>query len=100
MPDNPFYHTGAWKRLRPVALGRDGGMCQECMREFRAGYGIKPARATMVHHIIPIEERPDLALDLNNLLSLCAKHHNLVHPEKHKAWKKKKPIGKARIIRV
>ena len=57
---DPFYHTAAWKRLRQVALMRDGGMCQDCMDRMRAGIGVKPNRATLVHHIIPRSERPDL----------------------------------------
>ena len=40
-----FYHTAAWKRLRQMALQRDGGMCQDCMDRLRAGIGIKPNRA-------------------------------------------------------
>ena len=73
---DPFYHREAWKRVRRQALQRDGGMCQDCMDRLRAGYGIKPNRAQMVHHIIPLEERPDLALNLDNLRSLCNECHN------------------------
>lgn len=40
-------------------------------------------RATMVHHIEPLEKRPDLALDLDNLVSLCDDCHDKAHPEKH-----------------
>lgn len=79
---DPFYHSKAWKRVRRLALERDQGMCQDCMDRFRAGYGIKPHRADMVHHIIPREERPDLALNLANLRSLCNECHNKRHPEK------------------
>ena len=79
---DPFYHTKAWKRVRKLALDRDQGMCQDCMDRFRAGFGIKPHRAEMVHHIISREERPDLELNLNNLRSLCSECHNKKHPEK------------------
>ena len=78
----PFYHSRAWKHVRQMALARDQGMCQDCMDRFRAGYGIRPNRADMVHHIIPIDERPDLALNLDNLRSLCNECHNKAHPEK------------------
>ncbi|MBR2664833.1 MAG: HNH endonuclease [Clostridia bacterium] len=78
----PFYHTAAWKRARAAALRRDQGMCRDCMDRFLAGYGVKPRRAELVHHVIPLEERPDLALDLDNLLSLCSECHNRRHPEK------------------
>ena len=87
----PFYHTAAWKRVRALALQRDGGMCQECMDRMRAGYGFHPRRAEMVHHIIPVEERPDLALDLSNLRSLCNVCHAREHPEKGEKTAKERP---------
>lgn len=99
----PFYHTRAWKRLRSVALTRDGGMCADCMERLRAGYGFKPRRAQMVHHIIPIEERPDLALSLDNLRSLCNECHNKRHPEKGKGGRRSDTTGstiKMRVIKV
>ena len=52
------------------------------MDRFLAGYGVRPNRAELVHHMIPLEERPDLALDLDNLRSLCSECHNRRHPEK------------------
>lgn len=100
---DPFYHRKAWKRLRALALARDNGMCQDCMDALRAGYGIKPNRATMVHHIIPREERPDLALDLDNLRSLCDSCHAKHHPEKgggHGKKEEKQPPRGMRVIRV
>lgn len=80
----PFYRTAAWRRVRQLALIRDGAMCCECMRRMRDGSGTRVRRATMVHHIIPIDQRPDLALDLDNLESLCDSCHNREHPEKGK----------------
>lgn len=80
----PFYRTAAWRKVRKMALMRDGGMCCECMRRMLDGSGTLVRRATMVHHIIPIEQRPDLALDLDNLESLCDSCHNKEHPEKGK----------------
>ena len=98
----PFYHTAAWKRARAAALMRDGGMCQDCMDRMRAGYGIKPRRATMVHHIVPIDERPDLALDLDNLRSLCDECHNREHPEKWKTKGRQEdgPAPRMRVVKV
>ena len=98
----PFYHTAAWKRARQAALMRDNGMCQACMERLRAGYGIRPRRAEMVHHIIPLEERPDLALELSNLRSLCSACHAQEHPEKGGSRRTpgRKPGGRMRIIKV
>ena len=97
----PFYHTAAWKRVRAAALIRDNGMCQDCMDRFRAGYGIRPHRAEMVHHIIPLEDRPDLALNLSNLRSLCNECHNRKHPEKgRQAQQNGKQKHGMRVIKI
>ena len=63
---------------------RDGGMCVTCMAEFAQCERVRPEAATLVHHVIPVEQRPDLALDLDNLVSLCDSHHAKCHPEKGK----------------
>ena len=86
---DPFYHAKEWKRVRADALQRDFGMCQDCMDKFRAGIIRKPRRATMVHHIIPRSERPDLELVRDNRRSLCAKCHEEHPPEKRNKAKRK-----------
>ncbi len=96
---DPFYHTKAWKRLRRVALDRDGGMCCDCMDRYRAGLIKRPRRADMVHHIQSREEHPELALDLSNLRSLCDTCHNKRHPEKGRR-PEPKARGRMRIIKV
>ena len=99
---NPFYHGKAWKRARAEALRRDVGMCCDCMDRFRADYGVKPRRAVVVHHIQPIEERPDLALTLSNLRSLCEACHNRRHPEKgaKSGGRQAEPVARMRVIKV
>lgn len=96
----PFYHSGPWKAVSRKARDRDQGMCRDCMERFRAGQMNKPRRAELVHHMIPIDERPDLALDLNNLRSLCNICHNRRHPEKGERQNEKNIIPKMRIIKV
>ena len=101
---DPFYHSKEWKRLRKAALARDNGMCVDCMDRMRAGIGIKPNRATMVHHVIPRSERPDLELVLENLVSLCDGCHEKRHPERRSKKKRKtlERIGShgCRVIKV
>ena len=79
---DPFYATPAWRKLRKERLELDHYMCAECMRLYEAGLLRRPRRASVVHHIQHLADRPDLALDLNNLESLCSWHHNQEHPEK------------------
>lgn len=99
---DPFYTSPVWRKLRKQALMRDGGMCVACMERFRLGYSVKPNRATMVHHVQPIAERPDLALDINNLRSLCAECHAKQHPEKggRKSADDNQPKFLMRVIKV
>jgi 5-methylcytosine-specific restriction protein A len=76
MPNNPFYKSTAWQKCREIVLIRDHRLCQPCLRAGR----LTPANT--VHHIQPLEERPDLALDIGNLESICPACHNKEHPEK------------------
>ena len=41
-------------------------------------YKIMLKKADTVHHKIPLKERPDLALDLNNLVSLSFEAHEII----------------------
>lgn len=83
-----FYASGAWKRARLAALRRDRWKCQDCLRRIRArqkenpGYSQRVPDAQMVHHIRELETHPELALTLDNLISLCSACHNARHPEK------------------
>lgn len=67
-----FRSGAAWRRLARWYLARHP-LCEQCLAEGRT----TPAEA--VHHIIPVEEAPDKALDVSNLRALCARHHALVH---------------------
>jgi 5-methylcytosine-specific restriction protein A len=75
IPDN-FYKTGIWVRKRAEILERDNHECQRC--KDAGGY----SKGNVVHHIKHLENRPDLALDDDNLLSVCAACHNREHPER------------------
>ena len=101
---DPFYHRKEWKRIRAMALQRDCGMCRDCMDRMKSETGFRPHRATMVHHIIPRSERPDLELDLDNLISLCPDCHEKRHPEKRSKIKRKtlERMGahKMRVVKV
>lgn len=54
-----------WLTVREEALIRDNHKCVVCG---------KPA--TQVHHIHLRSKRKDLVFEINNLVSLCDKHHN------------------------
>lgn len=66
---NPFYLTKEWKAKRQEILELQHYECQECKRQGRV---TTIADSILdVDHIIPYKERPDLALDNDNLQVLC-----------------------------
>ena len=74
--EGKFYKSSAWEKKRWEILARDNHECQVCKEE--GGF----APATTVHHLKHLEDRPDLALDDDNLVSVCAACHNREHPER------------------
>jgi len=67
----------AWERLRNWYL-KQNPLCIDCQ-----GAGIvRPA--VVVHHIEPVDERPDLRLDPQNFRSLCFSCHEIFHSRKKK----------------
>lgn len=64
-----FYKSTAWKKVRAQAMARAHYLCQDCLKR-----GVIN-KAEMVHHIKPLREFPELALDINNLKPLCYKCH-------------------------
>lgn len=68
--ERPFYWSAAWRRLRALVL-RNEPLCRLC-------YAKEPrvlAIATEVDHIKPVKQRPDLALEFDNLQPLCKPCH-------------------------
>lgn len=64
-----FYHSAKWKKVRAQAISRAHGLCQDCLAR-----GII-TKADMVHHVKPLREYPEHALDLDNLKPLCNACH-------------------------
>jgi len=95
-----FYNSAAWQQRRLKILERDHYECQDCKRRLQEagrkgkrlyGWQAKIGRATEVHHIKELKEQPELALDINNLTSLCRRCHNIRHGRNPFQFKKKKP---------
>lgn len=63
-----LYDSAAWKQLRKAKL-LNSPLCEECEAN---GYVVA---AKDVDHVIPLRERPDLALVIENLRSLCVPCH-------------------------
>ena len=73
-----IYNSTKWQKLRNGYLMQHP-LCEECLKADVT----KPA--TEVHHIRPISTGKDelqmkeLAYNPDNLMSLCAFHHHLIH---------------------
>ena len=79
------YKCARWLNLRAQALARDHHECQWCAAEG------KVVPATTVHHILPADQFPDKAYDLDNLVSLCRECHEAHHGRAPKDCDKRFP---------
>jgi 5-methylcytosine-specific restriction endonuclease McrA len=69
MPNDPFYKSKEWRKLRQRAISRYGTRCRMC--------GVVD-RKIYIDHIIPRRSAPHLALSIDNLQALCERCHNCV----------------------
>ena len=65
-----FRSTKEWQDARDAARERDMNMCVVCR-----GEGTITVDDLSVHHIVPLEEDYDLRAELDNLATVCGKHH-------------------------
>ena len=75
------YKSSEWKRTRKRVLTLDKYECQHCKKKG------KYTKATVVHHINHVKDRPDLAFEIyyngkRNLISLCNACHEDEHPNR------------------
>ena len=97
-----FYNSKQWKAKRIEILDRDRHECQDCRKRLQeavknnvvlSAEERKIRQANEVHHIKELSEEPDMALDDNNLISLCTQCHNERHGRTVKKFaKKKEPV--------
>lgn len=79
---NKFRNTSRWQKKREEIKERDNYICQICFRNL---YNTKKKinyESIEVHHIVPIEDDETLALENENLISLCTHHHKLADANK------------------
>ena len=83
-----FYNSKAWESVRQQALKRDNYECQDCKRLGLVKMNDEDKHKTLdVDHVKEIYTHPELALEIDNLRTLCIVHHN----EKHKRYFRRKP---------
>ncbi|EGQ0314122.1 HNH endonuclease [Staphylococcus pseudintermedius] len=82
-----FYKSKAWNNVRQRVLARDNYECQECKKNGIVTTNNPEKHKTLdVDHIKELEFYPDLALEMDNLITLCIKCHN----KKHNRYQKRK----------
>lgn len=93
-----FYDSRHWKAMRNAVKRRDNYECQECKRNGYVTidtneYSERAKRkkiALVVDHIKELEDYPELALDDENLETLCVRCHNKKHG-RYFIFNKRKP---------
>lgn len=80
-----FYKTKVWQDTREYIMSRDARLCQDCLKKGRI------TTAEEVHHIIELTPEnmtdPDIALNENNLISLCRECHKARHGARKRRYK-------------
>lgn len=91
--ENVWYNSAAWGAMRATVLRLDHYECQRCRAHGRY------RRAEIVHHVKHLKDRPDLALSLydpdtgeRQLMSVCKRCHEELHPESQRQFVLKKQL--------
>jgi 5-methylcytosine-specific restriction endonuclease McrA len=71
-----LYKTKLWLILREQALLRDNFQCQQKGCGIFLKRGRSAPNSAVIHHIKPHKGDPELFFDINNLQSLCKRHHD------------------------
>lgn len=83
-----FYKSAKWLHKREQILKRDHYECQICRERIRnadeSGTELpvqdrRIRRAVIVHHLRHLKDFPELALDDDNLISVCHECHDRLH---------------------
>ncbi|GLO64740.1 MULTISPECIES: HNH endonuclease [Bacteria] len=88
-----FYRSSEWIATRQRILERDNYECQECKRQGRVytdKHDPDKHKRLDVDHIKELEDYPELALDDDNLETLCVRCHNKKHNRFKHQYKKPK----------
>jgi 5-methylcytosine-specific restriction endonuclease McrA len=71
-----FYKSTIWQKKKKEIWIRDNYECQECKKEGLVT--LKQHTKLDIHHIKELKQYPELALDNNNLKTVCVRHHNIL----------------------
>ena len=89
-----LYHSRPWQLLQLAVKSR-----AQYIDEYVMYYEKRMTAGRIAHHIIPVDERPDLALHPQNLVYVSDKTHKLIH-DAYKKGGKEKAAMQARLARI
>lgn len=73
-----FRKTYRWQKKRGQIVRRDFHLCRICNEGSYGTFGVPGLDQNLsVHHIEPLEERFDLRLEDENLVTCCSRHHRM-----------------------
>ncbi len=73
---NSFYASARWRKVRAIVLDRDGYQCVKC------GKASGKASDLTVHHRTALTVDPNLALEPDNLVTICRRCHSRLEAHK------------------
>ena len=91
---NSLYHSRPWQLLQLAVKSR-----AQCIDEYVMYYEKRMTAGRIAHHIIPVDERPDLALNPQNLIYVSDKTHKMIHDAYRKGGKEKAAM-QAKLARI
>lgn len=87
-----FYNDMKWRNMRSYIKEKNNYECQECKRQGKVSLDIYEKNKNdrkkiklVVHHIKELKDYPELALDEDNLETLCVECHNKIHDRHFKS---------------
>ncbi|WP_427112986.1 hypothetical protein [Megasphaera sueciensis] len=83
------YHSKLWKPIRMQVKQRAAGL-----DEYAKVIEHHIVKGTIAHHIIPVEENPQRAFDVHNLIYVSARTHAAIHAAYNKSVQDKVKMQK------
>ena len=94
-----FYNGMKWRNMRSYIKEKNNYECQECKRQGKVSLDIYEKNKNdrkkiklVVHHIKELKVYPELALDEDNLETLCVECHNKIHDRHFKSNFKQREV--------
>lgn len=89
-----LYHSRQWQLLQLAVKSR-----ANFLDEYIMYYEKRMTAGRIAHHIIPVDERPDLAFNPQNLIYVSDKTHKMIHDAYRKGGKEKAAM-QAKLARI